>query len=234
MFDLNEQIARWRAGLAESEAYSTADIDELEAHLREEVGQLTAAGLSEQEAFLVAGRRLGDAAALENEFAKVNGRYILRKRLFWMTAGAFAYLLAACLAGACGNAGAFIGARVGLGAYAAAVAGLVGGTLGYGVILLLASLACRPNSNLSRFGGLTLGLRGQIVLFGSLVLVVAALGAATVLFSVLMTRTMGVEYIGRLAHISAYVHLLLPIVLPATLLAVLIKLRVPTIRTARR
>ena len=129
MFDLNEQIARWRAGLSESEELSKPDIDELETHLREEMEHLTPAGLSQQEAFVVAKGRLGDTAGLESEFAKVNGGYIFRRRLFWMTAGILAYLLAMCLAGASGNAGAFIGTQMGLGAYAAAVLGIAAGLL---------------------------------------------------------------------------------------------------------
>ncbi len=46
MFDLNEQITKWRTTLAESEKCSKPDIDELETHLREEIEHLTPAGLS--------------------------------------------------------------------------------------------------------------------------------------------------------------------------------------------
>ena len=234
MFDLNEEITKWRTSLAESEKCSKADIDELETHLREEIEHLAPAGLSQQEVFVVAKERLGDTTSIENEFAKVNAGYIFRKRLFWMVAGAFAYLLAMCLAGASGNVGAFVGAQMGLGAYTAAVLGIAAGTLGYGVILLLTCLACRPNSKLFRFGGPTIGLLGSIVLIASLVLAVVALGSVAVFFSMLVTSTMGADYIIRLAQVSAYVHLLLPIVLPLILLMVLFKLGLSDIRTASR
>ncbi|MHC4744052.1 MAG: permease prefix domain 1-containing protein [Planctomycetota bacterium] len=234
MFDLNEQITKWRTSLAESEKCSKADIDELENHLREEIDNLTPAGLSQQEAFAIAKGRLGDTASLEDEFAKVNGGYMFRNRLFWMAAGAFAYLVAGCLAGASGNAGAFIGSQAGLGAYSAAAVGIAAGALAYGVILLLACLTCRPDSRLFRFSRFTGNRRDKIVLFASLVVMVLALGGVTVLFSALMTRTMGKDDIGRLALVSSCVRLTLRILLPTVLLAVLIKLPLPRYRVARR
>ena len=151
-----------------------------------------------------------------------------------MTAGVFAYLLAMCLAGASGNAGAFIGGWAGLEAYSAAAVGIAAGGLAYGVILLLACLACRPHSKLFRFKKFTGNRRGKIVLFAILLVTVLALGGATILFSVLMGRTMGVEYIGCMSIISAYVRLTLRILLPVVLLALLIKLRLSGYRTVRR
>jgi len=234
MFDLNEEITKWRITLAESEKCSKPDIDELETHLHEEIEHLTPACLSEQEAFVVAKGRLGDTASLENEFAKVNGGYILRNRLFWMTAGAFAYLLATCLAGASGNAGAFVGGLVGLGAYSAAVVGIAAGALGYGVVLLLACLACRPDSKVLRFNLLAGGLKGKVVIFTYLVAAVLALGGATVLFSMLIVRIMSPDDIGRISLVSSYVRLTLRVLLPVVLMAALLKLRLSRLRAARR
>jgi len=37
MFDLNEQIIKWRSNLAQSQTLGSSDIDELESHLREEI-----------------------------------------------------------------------------------------------------------------------------------------------------------------------------------------------------
>ncbi len=42
-----------------------SDVDELESHLREQIEQLQVSGLSDDEAFLVAHRRLGNTAVLE-------------------------------------------------------------------------------------------------------------------------------------------------------------------------
>ena len=46
MFDINEQIKKWRCALAQSEAFSKSDVDELESHLREEIERLIALKLS--------------------------------------------------------------------------------------------------------------------------------------------------------------------------------------------
>lgn len=83
MFDLNEQIKIWRKNLNVSQSFETVDIEELENHLREEIERLSLSGLSEQEAFLVAGHRLGQIDSLSEEFAKVNTGILWRKRLFW-------------------------------------------------------------------------------------------------------------------------------------------------------
>ena len=54
MFDINEQIIKWRSNLAQSETLAGSDIDELENHLREEIEDLTDLKLSSEEAFLIA------------------------------------------------------------------------------------------------------------------------------------------------------------------------------------
>ena len=70
-FDLNEAIRRWRENLGASHALSADNLEELASHLRASVQKLQADGLSEEEAFLAATRRLGERGALEREFAKV-------------------------------------------------------------------------------------------------------------------------------------------------------------------
>ncbi len=67
---LEERMAEWRSWLARRPAIAGADIEELEDHLRTQVGELEAAGLAEDEAFLVAVKRLGDLDALSREFAE--------------------------------------------------------------------------------------------------------------------------------------------------------------------
>jgi hypothetical protein len=67
---IEAQIAQWRAFLAERPAVSPADADELEAHLRDHLDALTDAGLSADEAFLVAARRVGSIDDVAKEFAR--------------------------------------------------------------------------------------------------------------------------------------------------------------------
>ena len=65
-----EQIGQWRAYLRRRRAINGPDVVELETHLRDQVGALTQAGLAEDEAFLVAVKRMGSLDALSREFAR--------------------------------------------------------------------------------------------------------------------------------------------------------------------
>ncbi|MGH6866851.1 MAG: permease prefix domain 1-containing protein [Methyloceanibacter sp.] len=67
---LEQQIDRWRSYLHSKQAIHSIDIVELEDHLREQIAALTGAGLTTEEAFLVAVKRLGDLDALSREFAR--------------------------------------------------------------------------------------------------------------------------------------------------------------------
>ena len=64
------QIAEWRAYVAKAPAVDGRDLDELETHLRDQISELGAAGLAEDEAFLVAVKRMGDLDTLSREFAR--------------------------------------------------------------------------------------------------------------------------------------------------------------------
>ena len=67
---LEEQIAQWRSFLRRRPAIRPADVAELEDHLRDHVEALRGAGLSGDEAFLVAVKRMGAQDAISNEFAR--------------------------------------------------------------------------------------------------------------------------------------------------------------------
>src|ERR687894_1766657 len=67
---LEEQIDRWRSYLRRRQAIHSADVAELEDHLREQVALLVDAGLATDEGFLVAVKRMGNLDALSREFAR--------------------------------------------------------------------------------------------------------------------------------------------------------------------
>ena len=67
---LEGQIEQWRSYLRRRQAIRPVDVEELEDHLRGEVAALRGAGLSENEAFLVAVKRMGALDAISNEFAR--------------------------------------------------------------------------------------------------------------------------------------------------------------------
>ena len=67
---LEEQIDQWRSYLRRRQAIHSVDVAELEDHLREQVAVLVDAGLTTDEAFLVAVKRMGDLDVLSREFAR--------------------------------------------------------------------------------------------------------------------------------------------------------------------
>src|ERR687891_683151 len=70
MDSVESQIAEWRAYVAKAPAVNGHDLDELEGHLRDQIAELDAAGLTGDEAFLVAVKRMGDIDTLSREFAR--------------------------------------------------------------------------------------------------------------------------------------------------------------------
>ncbi|MBG6217464.1 hypothetical protein IWX75_001919 [Arthrobacter sp. CAN_A6] len=68
--DLEAQIDRWRGYVQRRQAISPADVDELEDHLRGQIADRQATGLDDEEAFLVAIKRLGSLDAVSREFAR--------------------------------------------------------------------------------------------------------------------------------------------------------------------
>jgi hypothetical protein len=66
---LEEQIAQWRAYVRRRPVLHGPDVEELEGHLRDQLLALTEAGLTGDEAFLVAVKRMGSLDALSREFA---------------------------------------------------------------------------------------------------------------------------------------------------------------------
>jgi hypothetical protein len=70
MESLEVEIAEWRSFVGQVPAVDGRDVDELEAHLRDQITDLNAAGLAADEAFLIAVKRLGSLDALAREFAR--------------------------------------------------------------------------------------------------------------------------------------------------------------------
>jgi hypothetical protein len=67
---VESQIAEWRAFVAGAPGVNGHDVDELEDHLRHQIAELNAAGLTADEGFLIAVKRLGDVHGLSREFAR--------------------------------------------------------------------------------------------------------------------------------------------------------------------
>src|ERR671910_464919 len=70
MESVESQIAAWRDYVGGGPGVNGRDVDELEDHLRHQIAELNAAGLTSDEAFLVAVKRMGDLDDLSREFAR--------------------------------------------------------------------------------------------------------------------------------------------------------------------
>jgi len=84
---LEEQIAQWRAYLRRRQALDGPDVEELEGHLRDQVAALTEAGLTAEEAFLVAVKRMGSLDALSREFARAHSERLWKQLVVAPDAG---------------------------------------------------------------------------------------------------------------------------------------------------
>jgi len=69
-FNLDQAVAAWRAELASHPGPAPEDLRTLEAHLRDGIAALQGGQLSDEEAFLIAQHRVGQAPAVAGEFAK--------------------------------------------------------------------------------------------------------------------------------------------------------------------
>lgn len=67
---IEQEIAEWRSFVDRGAAVDGTDVEELEAHLRDQIDELHAAGLDDEEAFLVAVKRMGRVDELSREFAR--------------------------------------------------------------------------------------------------------------------------------------------------------------------
>jgi hypothetical protein len=76
---LEEQIAQWREYLRRRQAFHGSDIEELEGHLRDQLTALTGSGLTGEEAFLVAVKRMGSLDALSREFARAHSERLWKQ-----------------------------------------------------------------------------------------------------------------------------------------------------------
>ena len=76
---LEEQIAQWRSYVRRRHGLHGPDVEELEGHLRDQLAALTEAGLTGDEAFLVAVKRMGNLDALSREFARAHSERLWKQ-----------------------------------------------------------------------------------------------------------------------------------------------------------
>ncbi len=226
MFNLNEEILKWRNSLAKSDPLDEPAVVELENHLREEIESLTSLNLSEAESFWLASRRLGSAGDLSGEFAKINRSAVLRARLFWMAAGVLVYMLAIQFGDAASKISVLFAGLGGLRGPGMGLVAVVSEILVLGLILYLSYRVYRRMCNNPGFCRWT-NITGRIILFAALAVsfVVLALAATRLVGTILVARLMGVQEYGIVARGFAYTQLALNLLLPVVMVVIMIVLR---------
>ncbi len=76
---LESEIAEWRAFVGQGSGVDGRDVEELEDHLRDQIADLTAAGLAADEAFLIGVKRMGRLDELSREFAREHSGRLWRQ-----------------------------------------------------------------------------------------------------------------------------------------------------------
>lgn len=114
-FDLNQAIRGWRDDLRRSPHLRQEDLLELESHVMDSMAAFRAKGLADDEAFVLATRRLGAPSGLAPEFAKINRTEVWLNRLLWMLIGVQVWGVLSGVARTVSNA-VFLGGLWGLGA----------------------------------------------------------------------------------------------------------------------
>jgi hypothetical protein len=85
--ELEAQFEQWRQYVLRRRELQSSDADELEDHLRGSVDELIAAGLSTDEAFLVAVKRMGSLDELSREFAREHSERLWKQLVLTGEAG---------------------------------------------------------------------------------------------------------------------------------------------------
>jgi hypothetical protein len=98
MFDLEPAIADWRQQMLAAGIGSPVPLEELEAHLREEIQRYMQSGLDGQEAFEISAEHIGRPEVVRSEFKKIERR--LMEKILKMSGGLLvggALMAPACL-----------------------------------------------------------------------------------------------------------------------------------------
>lgn len=76
MFNLDQSIAEWRQHMLAAGIKTPVPLEELESHLREDIGGLTSSGMDERKAFQLAILRVGNPGSVACEFKKSSAQPI--------------------------------------------------------------------------------------------------------------------------------------------------------------
>lgn len=86
-----DQINKWVKQLMSDPSFTEADVEELKTHLLDLMDNLKEKGLDEEEAFLIASRRIGNIDEIEDEYRQENLEVIQTRRTALVLSGVLIY-----------------------------------------------------------------------------------------------------------------------------------------------
>jgi len=113
-FDLDQNVAHWKTSLFKSQKMANENIEELSDHLYSEIDTLREIGLDEEEAFLVARKRIGSVESIAAEFKKVNRQILFIHEITPYVKGILIYIAFSLFLNVFGNLSLLIGIRIGI------------------------------------------------------------------------------------------------------------------------
>lgn len=179
MFNLNEAVCQWRREMEQAGTCGRDDLDELESHLRDETASLRKTGLSEEESFLVAMRRLGSAAKVGVEFCKINPLGLWRHRLYWMAVGVVAYMCVSYVRSTFDACSVMLLGAFGMGPQSFYMGLAIGNAVCATALILGGVWLARRGMRLPEMPRWTADRKGRAVLAGAAVLLVVGFGLAS-------------------------------------------------------
>lgn len=215
MSSLEKRIEHWRRTLGQSGTIGGASIEELENHLREEIGSLQRLGLTEQEAFLVARCRLGDTTQLQEEFAKVDGNRRVMEHLSSMAMGVLLFLLASYISNGISRGGLWLASLLDLHGYTLGAVGVATKIVTIVGLLLLGYVFIKSfarSRSPGRSGGMS--VPQAVLFFLTMVLLIAVTIGGQLLFNLLMARSLGATDLGQAYIVMSYSDLAWRILAP--------------------
>jgi hypothetical protein len=222
-FDLNAALRRWRDALQNRQGLRPEDVAELESHARDAIEDLRRKGLTEEEALLVALRRLGPAERLQTEFGKVDPRALWLPRLLWMAFGVTAYLVAKDLTSVAACAAGLVGGQF-------VVHGFTLGWLAVGARVLATAIVIGLAGLLIKFRSEPVEawasrcLRHPVAAVGVFAVAVLGMGALATGGVALLVRSLPPTAVGQFYVVNAWGAMVAFVVAPLAMIAPLMAL----------
>lgn len=220
MFDLEEQLQLWKRSFTSTQAMRTADIEELEHHVRDSMATLAALGLNPEEAFILATHRVGAPVRVAREFAKVNGSRLWYQQVGWMTAGALGYAICGLVISALASFSQVVALLAGGKGAAVGFAAVALTCMGWAVVAALLYRRPSEDSRTARLTDVSGGVLASVVALALVVGLLAKFGGQLVL-----GRLMPVSEIASAQLISNVAALMATVLMPLLLLIVVQRLR---------